>query len=143
MSTGHSPSHSPRDGQTYERSDLSAGPIVWAMLLGSVVIALVFVAMWVLTDVYATHEARQSAPAHPLASTAGRKQPPAPRLQPDPVKDMAALRASEDALLHNYGWLDKAAGKVRIPIDRALELVAQRGLPVRAAQQAAAAEQGE
>jgi hypothetical protein len=128
----HTPPRSPDGAQTYERSDFGAGPIVWAMLIGSIVIALVFVAMWVLTGVFADYEARRSPPAHPLAAAAGRQQPPAPRLQPDPVKDMNALRAFEDAQLNSYAWIDKPAGKVRIPIDRAIDLVAERGLPFRA-----------
>jgi hypothetical protein len=37
----------------------------------------------------------------------------------------------EEKTLHSYGWVDQRAGVVRIPIDRAMELVAQRGLPTR------------
>lgn len=46
-------------------------------------------------------------------------------------------RAREDLLLDNYSWVDESQGKVRIPIERAMELIAQRGLPVaRAVEQA-------
>jgi cytochrome c oxidase cbb3-type subunit III len=45
---------------------------------------------------------------------------------------LAELRAAEDAALHSYGWVDRATGIVRIPIDRAMEVLAARGLPVRA-----------
>ena len=37
----------------------------------------------------------------------------------------------EEQTLHSYGWVDQQAGVVRIPIDRAMELLAQRGLPTR------------
>lgn len=57
---------------------------------------------------------------------------------PDRVQSRAAsgleyaeLRAVEEALLNSYGWVDESAGVVRIPIDRAMELVIQRGLPTR------------
>ncbi len=43
---------------------------------------------------------------------------------------MADLHAREDLLLDNYSWVDQSQGKVRIPIERAMELIAQRGLPV-------------
>jgi hypothetical protein len=43
---------------------------------------------------------------------------------------MATRRAEEEAWFHSYGWLDKDAGLVRIPIDRAMSLIAERGLPV-------------
>ncbi len=45
------------------------------------------------------------------------------------------LRATEDAALNTYGWVDRANGKVHIPIERAMDLLLQRGLPVRPADQ--------
>ena len=57
--------------------------------------------------------------------------PPEPRLQTNPREDLRALRAREDAVLNSYGWVDKTAGVVRIPIDEAIKLTVQRGLPVR------------
>jgi len=59
------------------------------------------------------------------------QQFPAPRLQlDDGNQEIADLHAKEDLLLDNYSWEDKSTGKVRIPIERAMELIAQRGLPV-------------
>ncbi len=54
---------------------------------------------------------------------------PQPRLQTDDVRDLQMLRDQEDLQLDNYMWLDKNAGKVVIPIDRAIDLIAERGLP--------------
>ena len=62
------------------------------------------------------------------------QQLPTPRLQlDDGNQEIADLHAKEDLLLENYSWADKSQGKVRIPIERAMELIAQRGLPVAAA----------
>lgn len=56
---------------------------------------------------------------------------PTPRLQTDDgSQDLADLHQREDLLLDHYSWVDKSEGKVRIPIDRAMEILAQRGLPV-------------
>jgi hypothetical protein len=56
---------------------------------------------------------------------------PTPRVQADDGnQDVADLHAREDLLLSNYTWVDESKGTVRIPIERAMELVAQRGLPV-------------
>jgi hypothetical protein len=56
---------------------------------------------------------------------------PTPRVQTDDGnQDVADLHAREDLLLDNYSWADEAHSKVRIPIERAMELIAQRGLPV-------------
>ncbi|MGA2649208.1 MAG: hypothetical protein ABSF28_01735 [Terracidiphilus sp.] len=56
---------------------------------------------------------------------------PTPRVQlDDGNQDVADLHAREDLLLENYTWVDKGQGKVRIPIELAMELVAKNGLPV-------------
>jgi hypothetical protein len=55
--------------------------------------------------------------------------PPQPRLEVKPRDSLAALHAREDELLRSYGWTNRAHGVVRIPIDRAMALLAQRGLP--------------
>jgi hypothetical protein len=54
---------------------------------------------------------------------------PQPRLQTDDVRDMQALREEEDLQLDHYMWKDQAQGQVIVPIDRAIDLVAERGLP--------------
>jgi hypothetical protein len=59
------------------------------------------------------------------------EQFPQPRLQTDDGnQEIADLHEKEDLLLENYSWVDKSQGKVRIPIERAMELVAKQGLPV-------------
>jgi hypothetical protein len=57
--------------------------------------------------------------------------PPGPRLQTAPAGDLAEMRAEEDAILHSYGWVDQTNGVVRIPIEAAMQLVVERGLPTR------------
>src|SRR5580658_3573357 len=59
------------------------------------------------------------------------QQFPTPRLQlDDGYQEIADLHAREDLLLNNYSWVDRSQGKVRIPIEQAMELLAKRGLPV-------------
>ena len=56
---------------------------------------------------------------------------PTPRLQTDDGnQEIADLHAKEDLLLEHYSWANQSQGKVRIPIERAMELIAQSGLPV-------------
>ncbi len=70
----------------------------------------------------------------PSAVAAGRQVlPPEPRLQESPRKDLAALRALEESELHSYQWVNQSTGAVSIPIERAIELLAQRGIPPQAA----------
>jgi hypothetical protein len=58
-----------------------------------------------------------------------KRIPPEPRLEPDPLALRRELRGEEDALLKSYGWVDRTAGSVHIPIDRAIEIVLERGVP--------------
>jgi len=51
-----------------------------------------------------------------------------PRLQVSPPADLEAFLAREEAELHSYGWINKTAGVVRIPIERAIEMIAEKRL---------------
>jgi len=63
---------------------------------------------------------------------------PTPRVQTDDGNvDVADLHAREDLLLDNYSWVDRSQGKVRIPIERAMQIIAQKGLAVAPAVQEA------
>ncbi len=57
--------------------------------------------------------------------------PPAPRLEEHPAIELRQLHAQEDQMLSTYGWVDKKTGVVHIPIDRAMDLMLQRGFPTR------------
>ena len=68
---------------------------------------------------------------YPLAASVHR-EPPAPNLQTQPFRDVYQLRAEENKKLSEYGWVDKDGGVTHIPIDRAMEVMLQRGFPARA-----------
>jgi hypothetical protein len=57
--------------------------------------------------------------------------PPPPQLQANPAFDLERFNVVEDARLNSYGWIDKKTGIIRIPIERAMDLIAERGLPTR------------
>jgi hypothetical protein len=57
--------------------------------------------------------------------------PPEPRIQVHPWEEYGVLKTSELQQLHSYQWVNKKDGIVRIPIDRAMDLLLQRGLPTR------------
>jgi hypothetical protein len=70
----------------------------------------------------------------PLATGQEQRLPAAPRLQQFPENEFYDFRRREDAVLKEYGWVNKEAGVVRMPIDEAMRLTVERGLPVRAQQ---------
>jgi hypothetical protein len=68
---------------------------------------------------------------YPLAIDRVREAP-RPNLQNQPFKDIYQLRQGENQKLTSYGWVDKEGGVTRIPIDRAMEVMLQKGFPARA-----------
>ncbi len=112
----------------YERRDMSLR-LVGTFLGGlTLAVALVLLLMWWLFDYFSARAARLDAPPSPLAEA--RQIFPTPRLQVTPQQDLQAIRAAEDAALESYAWVDRQAGVARIPIDRAMGLLADRGLPL-------------
>jgi hypothetical protein len=120
-------SDAPTGNRGYEERDVVLRPIVLGGLALAAVIVGTFVLMRTLDRGLVARETERSAPASPLAESYGRQTPPAPQLQENPRRDLAELRAREQALLDAYGWIDRPAGRVRIPVSRAMELLAAEG----------------
>ncbi len=114
----------------YEKTDVSPGGLVAFAITLTVSLLLIFVCLWVFFKYFERQASYSDARRHPILS-APRALPPAPRLQPDPIEDLHALRTSEDEILNGYGWVDPKNNVVRIPIDRAMQLMLQRGLQAR------------
>lgn len=55
---------------------------------------------------------------------------PAPRIQADPTAELTRMRAEDLGVLGEYGWVDHKAGIARIPVERAIDILARSGLPV-------------
>lgn len=98
-----------------------------AGLMGLMVFILIFV--WVLYKVFPEHSPQPG--KIPETFTQAENPPPTPRLQANPHEELVKLRASEDSILTSYGWSGKDSSFVRIPVERAMEILAKKGLPVR------------
>lgn len=126
----------------YERQDISARGIFY--FLAGLAAAAVLI-HFLLAGLYAYLDKRERGnqpPVNPLVSNAPadtRKVPakypdmafPDPRLETDERTQLNNIRLAEEQKLNSYEWIDQKAGTVRIPIERAMDLLAQRGLPVR------------
>jgi hypothetical protein len=123
-------SHAPvRDNPevSHERSDVNIRAIVGfgiALFLTTVVI---LIALYWLLRGYEERAPQSAAVVSP--PRAQEQTTPQPRLQISPRNDLAEMRAAEEQELTTYGWLDEKKQSVRIPIERAMDLLAQRGLP--------------
>lgn len=127
------PTHPSPDGAAvgHETSDVNVGGILgFAFGLFMTGVAIHFV-VWLLFLLFAARGARPVMPEFPLAAGHESRVPPEPRLQTNPRQDLRDLRSAEDRVLTSYGWVDKNAGLVRIPIREAMKLTVERGLPAR------------
>jgi hypothetical protein len=113
----------------HEGSAVNLTPVIAFAVILIVVTLFSFVAVWFMLDFLRVNQARTEAPLSQLANPDA--VPPAPRLQVSPGQDLKHLRQTEDAVLHTYHWVDKDAGVVGIPIERAIEILANKGLPAR------------
>jgi hypothetical protein len=96
--------------------------------LVAVMLVVLAVMWWMSTSFKQEEEAKDRSPS-PLAEARLDPIPPGPRLQPSPPRDMQELRARDREALTTYGWVDPANGVARIPVDRAIEILSQKGLP--------------
>jgi hypothetical protein len=116
----------------HDTRDASVRAIVITLGFLAVGAAIVFVLVYGIFRYLADHPLT-AAPLNPMAETARQQFPPEPRLEEHPAIDLKDLHTFEDQILTTYGWTDKNAGIVRVPIDRAMELSLQRGFPTKGA----------
>jgi hypothetical protein len=120
--------------ENHEESDANIPAVLgFGAGLFAVIVAVCLIILG-LFGFFDRREGVQAPSAYPLAAAQGHRVPPEPRLQTDPRQDLANLRAREDQQLGSYGWVDRNAGVVRIPIDTAMKLTLERGLPARTEQ---------
>jgi hypothetical protein len=126
----------------FERQDLGARA-VYAFLISLIVGGVfVFLLVWQMYQ-FLDRRARAHQPQqNPLVKQAQNEDSrkilpgeiskfPEPRLEQNERAEINRFRSGEEQRLNSYDWVDKENGVVRIPIERAMQLIAQRGLPVR------------
>jgi len=113
----------------YELSDARTRPVVFSGLAMLGLMIVVFLLMIGVLGYLTSAREKSSTPRSPLAPS--RQLPPGPRLQVNPEAEWHLFKANEDSVLNSYGWVQRDAGVVRIPIEEAMEKVLRHGLPVR------------
>jgi len=115
----------------YEREDVNSRSTFWFGVWILVIMVVVAVLVKPFYNLLAEHETSTQPPAAYALPTEPRAPgATTPRLQVEPALDLATLRAHEDRILDSYAWVDKESGIARIPIEDAMRLVAEQGLPV-------------
>ena len=128
MSTEYGPTP---PGAKYEHTDIDPEVgykfALWLAVSMVLSFAIVYGTFWYF-------ERRQSAAdaaVQKFPQAVDERPEPTPALQKQPFRDITTLRQGEADTLGTYGWVDKDGGVARIPIDRAMDMIIQRGLPVR------------
>jgi hypothetical protein len=134
------PNHEVNEHTGYESQDLSPKGVIYFMIgLALVVIAIYFIVlgMYHFLDNYEkAHQTPMSPMATPQADTriithTDTQAFPEPRLEENERTQLRQFIEDQDRKLATYNWVDKDKGIVQIPIDRAMDLIVQHGLPVR------------
>jgi hypothetical protein len=140
--TNHGPSG---HGTEFEREDLSSRG-VFVFMIGLAIVGLVIyfiiVGMYSFLDKY---ERSQMTTASPLVAGTGAgsrvvtkdyvekefRENGAPMLEDNERGQFSDFLMNQEKHLNSYGWVDEQGGVAYIPIERAMDLTVQRGLPVR------------
>jgi hypothetical protein len=110
---------SDQTGFDYERRDIRSRDIAW---LAAGLAFFVIMTPLLMPFVFPQSMQHRSPPAPP-ALTAD-----APQLEITPRADLHRFQSTEAQFTQSYGWTDRSKGTVRIPVDRAMQLLAERGL---------------
>ena len=122
------------EGAGHEHTDANVWLIVQFAIWLTIAAIITHLLMWGLFELFVkTRNDAAPAAEFPLAVQQERRLPAGPRLQAIPANEIFEFRQRENAELNEYGWVDRNAGTVHIPIDKAKELLLQRGLPSRPA----------
>lgn len=117
----------------YELSDMRPGVILGGAIGLVVVVGILLLVVSTLEVVFTGLPPRIGPPVDLIQGlqAAPHPTPPAPELEAEPGQSLQPYLAAEQQKLSSYRWVDRQAGIAAIPIDRAMDLIAQQGLPAR------------
>ncbi|HLK20180.1 MAG TPA: hypothetical protein VKT81_14585 [Bryobacteraceae bacterium] len=116
--------HSTPNGVGHETREISVRFIVVSLLIllaGTFLVAILVIGIFkFFSQTYQPNE---------LAKQSVQQIPPQPRIEVEPFQQLIDVHAREEHVLNSYAWVDKSQGIVRIPIDKAIDAIAAKGLP--------------
>jgi hypothetical protein len=128
---------------SFEHQDLAPPGVLYFLLTLGIVTVISLFGLWGLYAVLDQRERALQPEVNPLVTSVPKDTRhvapgypqgvfPNPKLEEDERGQLNGIRVREEQTLYSYGWVDEKAGTVRIPIERAMDLLVQRGLPVHA-----------
>ena len=112
------------NGEGHETKEVSV-PFVFvslsALIIGTFLVSLLVIGIFQFFK--STYHPEQ------VAKESVQVVPPEPRVEEHPAQQLQTIRTREDHILSTYALIDKNQGIVRVPIDRAIDMLAQKGVP--------------
>jgi hypothetical protein len=112
--------HSP-NGAGHEESEANVRLVVVSLAGLAVVALVVFVLVVGIFRYFYDTDKTGEAQRQPVI-------PPEPRIEVAPYEQLQQMRAREEHIQNTYAWVDKSAGTVRVPVGRAIDMLAAKGL---------------
>lgn len=122
----------------FEHEDLGSKPIVGFIITLVVLGVLTYYVLWGMFHFLDAYNRKHQPAVSPMTKVEPDtrivtpqtiEQFPEPRLEDNERTEIDGFRYAEEQKLNSYGWVNQDAGVAHIPIDRAMQLIAQRGLP--------------
>jgi hypothetical protein len=130
--------HENHAGVGFEREDLGSKPVFGFIISLVIVGILLYYIIWGIFDFLDAFDKKNQQTRSPLIQVETNTRDvraekiqrfPQPRLEENERTELDGFRYGEEEKLNSYGWVDEKAGVAHIPIKRAMQLIAQRGLP--------------
>lgn len=130
----HEPQH---DDIGFEREDLGAKPVIGFIVSLVISGVLIYYVIWGIFHFLDAYDKKNQQTRNPLVQVESNTRDvqtqmiqrfPEPRLEDNERTELNGFRYSEEEELNSYGWVDKNAGIAHIPIEQAMQIIAQKGL---------------
>ncbi|MGE3840987.1 MAG: hypothetical protein AB7I50_05315 [Vicinamibacterales bacterium] len=140
--TDHHGAHgvSPDASIGHETSDADVSGVGKTLLYTGIFVAMCFVFIWFMFGVLRSDAVTRDSGTSPAVPREGDRRPPLPRLQVRPTDELTAFRQQQQETLDTWEWSNPEHTLARVPVGRAMDMVAEHGLPEPPAPPAAAAE---
>lgn len=140
MATNHSHTEEPLDPNAgYEKRDASISALLqFGFWLAVVIVVTLFAMGWAFSFFSKITPLGQPPAPSAVVNPNARELPPSPMVQAEPHQDLVGFCQQQEKDVNTYGWVNRQAGIVRVPISRAMDLVLAQGLPARPVNEAPA-----
>ena len=122
----------------FEQEDLGSKPIIGFIITLVISGVVIYYAIWGIFHFLDAYDRKHQQDRTPLIKVETNTRDvqsqliqrfPDPRLEENERTQLNDFRYGEEERLNSYGWVDKNTGVAHMPIEQAMQMIAQKGLP--------------